>query len=157
MAWTDSRVGRIMVANQFSGAIVMDLDAPSDTYNMALYNNTGTPDKDATEALFRYNTGAWVVANEVIDTLNTNWIAKGRAISGLATTTPSTGVVMVDCTDVTGAGNVTLTGFFGTFTFNDTKANDPGVCYNYLGGTQTISNGPVTIVIDANGLFRATV
>lgn len=161
MAWTDSRVHRSFVTDTLAGTAVFDLDAPSDTYKMAAFNNSATPDKDAASSASKYGTGGtYTTANEVIDTLNTNWVAGGRTISGLTVTNPSTGVIMVDCTDVTGAGNVTMSGFFGTMTYNDTKTTpvaDQAVCFNYLGGTQTITNGPITIVIDANGLFRGTV
>ena len=160
MAWTDSRVFRSFVTDQFAGTAVFDLDAPSDTYKMSAWNNTVVPDKDATSANSKYNGGTWLVANEVIDTLNTNWIAHGRTIAGLTVTNPSTGVIMVDCNDVTGAGNVTMTGFYGTLTDDDTKTTpvaDQAVCFNYLGGTQTITNGPITIVIDVAGLFAGSV
>lgn len=160
MAWTTSAVLRSMVTDDFAGTAVFDFDSPSDTYKMAAFNNSVTPDKDATSANSKYNGGTWLTANEVIDTLNTNWIAGGRAITGMTTTNPSSGIIMVDCADVTGAGNVTMAGFFGTLTYNDTKTTpvaDQAVCFNYLGGTQTITNGPITIVIDTNGLFRGSV
>ncbi len=159
MAWSTSNVFRAMVTDTLAGTSVFDFDSPSDTYKMAAFG-TLTPDKDATSANTAYNAGVWLTAAEVIDTLNTNWVAGGRTIAGMATTNPGSGITMVDINDVTGAGNVTMTAFFGTMTYDFTKSTPvakQGVCFNYLGGTQTISNGPITIVIDINGLFRATV
>lgn len=161
MAWTDSRVSRAMVTDHFNGTSLFDFDSPSDTYRMALFNNSVTPDKDASSANYRYGTPAtFTTGNEIIDTLNTNWVAKGPAITGMTGTNPASGVYMVDCNDVAAAGNVTLAGFFGALVFNDSKTTpvvDQGVCHNYFGGTQTVTNGPFTAVIDPNGLFRATV
>ena len=78
----------------------------ADTVNVALYNNTGTPDKDAALASTGYNTGAWVTANEKTDA--TNWVAGGRALAGKTFTTPSTGVFMFDATDLAGGGTMTM-------------------------------------------------
>lgn len=158
MAWTDSRVFRSFVTDQLAGTAVFDLDAPSDTYKKALFNNSVTPDKDATSANSKYNGGTWLTANEVTDA--TNWVAGGRAIANLTVTNPSTGVIMVDHDDVTGGGTLTLTGFFGSLTYDDTKTTpvpDQAVSFNYFGGTQTVTGGTFTDIINANGLFRATV
>lgn len=159
MAWTDSRVSRAFLTDTLAGTSVFDLDAPSDTYKLSLWNNTVVPDKDAVSANFRYGTPAtFITANEVTDA--TNWVAGGKAITGMTMTNPATGVVMCDCNDVASGGNVTLTGFFGGMVYNDTKAAPvpkQGVCFNYFGGTQTVTANPFTAVIDGNGLFRITV
>src|SRR5690348_12935782 len=55
-----------------------------DLVNVALFNNTTTPDKTAAVGSTGYNTGVWVTGNEVNDTLNTNWVAGGRATSSKA-------------------------------------------------------------------------
>lgn len=159
MAWTTSGVFRSFVTDQLAGTAVFDLDSPSDTYKLAAFG-TLTPDKDATSANSKYNGGVWLVASEIIDTLNTNWVAGGRTCSGITTTNPSSGVTMVDMNDVSGAGNVTMTAFFGTLFYDDTKTTpvaDQAVCFNYLGGTQTITNGPINLIVDANGILRSTV
>lgn len=157
MAWSTSGVFRIFVANQLSGVAVFDLDAPADTYKKALFGNI-TPDKDVAAAAAAYNAGVWVSGSEITDA--TNWPAGGRTIANLAVTTPSSGVIMVDHDDVAGGGTLTLTAFFGSLTYDDTKTTpvaDQAVCFNYFGGTQTVSGGTFTDIINANGLFRATV
>ena len=66
MAWTNSKVFRRTLSELFSNTQAWDFDV--DAYKVALYNNTGTPDADATtDALQSYNgaASAWVVANEV--------------------------------------------------------------------------------------------
>lgn len=134
----------------------------ADTVKAALYNNTGTPDKDASLVTTGYNsaTSQWVVANEVTDA--TNWIAGGRALASKTFTVPSSGVFMFDAADLAGGGNVTLSAVFGCLVYDDTITvstggiADQGVCYNYFGGTQSVTNGTFTIVWNANGVFRIT-
>lgn len=159
MAWTDSRVFRSFLTDTLAGTAVFDTDAPSDTYKLALFNNTVVPDKDATSANSRYGTPAtFVTGNEITDA--TNWVVGGKAISSMTTTNPSSGVIMVDAADVASGGNVTLTGFYGGLVYDDTKSTPvakQAMCFNYFGGTQTVTANPFTAVLDANGLWRATV
>lgn len=159
MAFTASAIFRewpIMVL-QVSGTSYTGLD--SDTVNVALYNNTGTPDKDAAVASTGYNTGAWVLANEVTDA--TNWVAGGRALASKTFTTPSTGVAMFDAADLAGGGNVTLSGVMGCLVYDNTitagTVAKQGACYNYFGGSQSVTAGTFTIIWNASGIFRFTV
>lgn len=134
----------------------------ADTVKTALYGNTGTPDKDATLVTTGYNsaTSQWVVANEITDA--TNWVAGGRALASKTLTTPATGVFMFDAADLAGGGNVTLTAVFGCLNYDDTITvgtggiAKQGVCYNYFGGSQSVTAGTFTIVWHANGVFRVT-
>src|SRR4051812_29841942 len=149
MAWTDSRVLRSFLTDTLAGTAVFDLDSPSDTYKLALFNNSVTPDKDASSANSRYGTPAtFTTGNEVVDV--TNCVAGGKAVTSLTCTAPSTGVIMVDSADVASGGNVTLSGFFGGLLYDDTKTTpvaDQAVCFNYFGGTQTVTANPFTAVI----------
>lgn len=141
---------------QVSGTGYTGLD--SDTVKVALYNNTGTPDKDAAVASTGYNTGAWVVANEVTDA--TNWVAGGRALASKTFTTPATGVCMFDAADLAGGGNVTLAGVMGCLVYDDTitagTVADQGACFNYFGGSQSVTAGQFTVIWSASGVFRTT-
>lgn len=158
MAWTDSRIFRQMVADTFAGTSVFDLNAPSDTYKLALYNNTGTPDKDATAANSAYAVGAWVTGNEVSQSVQ--WPVAGVAMASLTITTPSTGVIMFDAADTASGSAATLASVYGGLCYNDTKTTpvaDQGVCFNYFGGTNSVTNGTLTVVWNANGLFQISV
>lgn len=140
---------------QVNGTGYTGLD--SDTVNVALFNNTTTPDKDAAVASTGYNTGVWVTGNELSDT---NWAAGGRALASKTFTTPAAGVTMFDAADLAGAGNVTLTAVFGCLVYDNTitagTVAKQGVCYNYFGGTQSVTAGTFTIVWNANGILRTT-
>jgi hypothetical protein len=47
----------------------------------------------------------------------------------------------------------------GCLVYDDTLTtpDDPGVCYNWFGSAQSVTNGTFTVVWHANGLFRITV
>lgn len=158
MAWTDSRIFREWYVTMFQAAGTGFTGLDSDTINVALFNNTVTPDKDAAVASTGYNTGTWTTGNEVVDA--TNWVAKGRPLASKTFTTPATGVAMFDAADLAGGGTLTLTGFFGCLVLDDTitagTVADQGVCFNYFGGTQTVTGGTLTILWSANGIMRLT-
>jgi len=158
MPFTASAIFRQTVADTLAGTSVFDLNAPTDTYKVALYNNTPTPDKDVAAAASAYNTGQWVTANEVSQAVT--WPAGGATAASLTITTPSTGVIMFDAADTASGASATLANVFGSLLYNDTKTTpvaDQGVCYNYFGGTNSVTSGVLTVVWNANGLFRITV
>ncbi len=160
MAFTASAIFREWVLGpmfQSSGTGYTGLD--SDTVNVALFNNTTTPDKDAAVGSTGFNTGVWVTGNEVTDV--TNWVSGGRALAGKAFTTPSTGVAMFDGTDLAGGGNVTLTNAYGCLVYDNTitagTVAKQGTSFHYFGGAQSVTAGTFTIIWHANGLQRYTV
>lgn len=168
MAWTNSKMFREWSRSVLGAAQTADVlpsgyaGLAADTIKAALYNNTGTPDKDATRALSAYAalTSQWVVANEVTDA--TNWVAGGRALGTKTITTPSSGVCRFDAADTAGGGTLTITNAYGCLVYDDTLAAgtggtaDQGVCFNYFGGAQSVAAGTFTIVWSANGVFEIT-
>lgn len=127
----------------------------ADTLKGALFNNTGTPNKDDTLANTGYNTGQWVTANEVTDA--TNWVAGGRALAGNAFSAGS-GFNQFTASNLAGGGTVTLTNAFGVLVYDSSisagTVAKQGICFNYFGGAQSVSAGTFTIVWNANGIFR---
>lgn len=136
---------------------IVSADASPDTIRAALYNNTGTPDKTAAHG---YNTAAspWVVANELTDA--TNWIAKGKQLSSV-TSAVASNVYTMDAADAASGGNVTIAGIMGCLVYDDTITGAPvadmGICYNYFGGSQSVSGGTFTIVWNSAGIAQITV
>lgn len=160
MAFTASAIFRQTIADTFAGTSVFDLNAPTDVYKVALYNNTGTPDKDATAALSCYAaaTSAWVVGNEVSQAVT--WPAGGVALANMVIRTDvGSGIIMFDANDTPSAASATLSNVYGSLIYNDTKTApaDQGVCYNYFGGANSVTSGVLTVVWNANGIFRITV
>jgi hypothetical protein len=158
-AWTAAILGQGQTAAILPSGYA-GLGQGADQVTMALFNNTGTPDKDAALTSTGYNTGQWVTANEV--TGSGIWAAGGRDLTSKTITNPATGVTMFDAADLAGAGTGTLTNVYGCLVYDNTIAvgtggvADQGICFNYFGGAQSVTSGTFTIVWNANGIARIT-
>lgn len=141
----------------------------ADTVNVALFNNTVSPDASAAVASTGYNTGTWTTGNEVIDSVGpgTNWAAGGRALASKTYTVLTAGSqttasgIAFDAADLAGAGNVTISGAFGCLVYDSTVATGntvakQGLCFNYFGGSQSVTAGSFTVVFDSTGVFKFT-
>lgn len=168
MAWSNSKMFREWPRAVFGGGQTSDVlpaayaGLGADTVKAALYT-TNTPDKDASRITTGYNSAAsqWVVANEVS---NAGWSAGGLALASKVFDTGTTGVFKFDAADTGGGvGNVTLAAVFGCLIYDDTITvgtggiADQGVCYNYFGGSQSVTAGTFTVVWNASGIFQITV
>ena len=158
MAWTDSRVFRAYVTDLVDNTTAMDWVTDA-SVKAALYNNTTAPDKDATSANSAYNVSTWTSTNEVSD--GANWGAGGVAVTGRTITNPSSGIIQMSAANTPSTtSTATLAAVFGCLVYDDTIASpvaDQGFCFNYFGGTNSVTSGTFTIVWHANGVFRATV
>ena len=155
MAWTNSKVFRALVADVFDNTTAVNLG--TDVPKAALFGTTPTPDQNVASASSAYNTGVWTTGNEVTDA--TNWVAGGRALASTSLNSGTSGVVFYDAADTAGGGNVTISAAFGCLVYDDTLTTpvaDQGICYNYFGGSQSVTAGTFTIVWNANGIWRAT-
>lgn len=186
MAWSASGIFRSFIGGQLDGNNLFDLDQSAgnttDIYKVALYNNTPTPSKNVTSANSAYNADQWVTANEVWQA--GQWPQAGvqigatagqvsGATTGMVINTGTADVIMFDANDTASNTAATLANVYGTLLYNDTKNGTPGagsgnvgtgtapvadsgVCFNYLGGVNSVTGGTLTIVWSANGLFRIT-
>lgn len=155
MAWTNSKIFQAYVDDVLNNTTALDIGA--DTMKAALYNNTTAPDNTVTAANTAYAVGQWVVGNEVDDV--GQWATGGQTIATPATT-PSAGVITYDAADTASAAGSTLASVYGCLVYSDTIATpvaDQGVCYNYFGGIQGVTNGVFTIVWNASGIFSISV
>lgn len=133
------------------------LTVTSHVLKLALFTNSITPDKDAAAANTAYNTGAYLTANEVYQV--GQWAQGGVVINGLALTTPSSGVVMLDGTDPVSGTNCTISGARAGLVF-DTQASpitNQGISIHNFGADTGVTGGTYTAVIAASGILRATV
>lgn len=165
MAWTASGIFRSMLVDTLSGSVgfIHDLDAPAQLYKVALFQSAVTPDKTVASASSGYGTGVWAT-NE---TTGTNWSAGGCALGtssgsttvmGTVTFTGASNVATFDATDTASAAATTLTTqAFGALVYNNAMTNKQGVCFNYFGGGNQVTNGTLTIVWNASGIFTITV
>jgi hypothetical protein len=124
----------------------------ADTVNAALFNNTTTPDKTAAVASTGFNTGQWVTANEVIDTLNSNWVSGGRPLASKAFSIDTgSSSICFQAAATAGAGNVTIANAYGCLVYDSTitagTVAKQALCYNSFGGSaQGVTNGTFTIL-----------
>jgi hypothetical protein len=156
MAWSGSSIFRQYVADLIENTTAMDFTA--DTVHAALFNNTTAPDNDVTAVNSAYAVGQWVVGNEVTD--GTNWDTGGEPLSSkVVTLTADT--ITCDAADTPQSGaSCTLANVFGCQVYDQslaTPVDNQGFCYNYFGGSQSVTAGNFTIVWHANGVFRFTV
>jgi hypothetical protein len=168
MAWTTSAIFREWprsVMGQGQTAAVLPAayaGLGADTVKFALFGGN-TPDKDAALTVTGYNsaTSQWVVANE--KTSGTDWVTGGRALASKTLTAPSTGVFMFDAADLTSAATATLSGVEGGLVYDDTITvgtggiADQGICFNWFGGSQSVTAGTFSVAINTNGILRITV
>lgn len=160
MAWSASAIFREFVTDSIANAVAYDLSGTGvDTFKMALYNNSITPDKDSSLTGYNEASSQWVVANEVIDTSGggTDWPAAGVACGSPAVTNPSSGVVMFDVNDAASGSTADIANAYGGLLYDDTLSGKPGICFNYFGGANSVTNGTFTVVFSANGALRITV
>ena len=136
----------------------------ADTVNVALFNNSVSPDASAAVGSTGYNTGTWTTGNEVTDV--TNWVAGGRALASKTYSVLTAGsqttasAVNFDAADLAGGGTLTITNAFGCLVYDSTitagTVAKQAMCFNYFGGAQTVTGGTFTIVWDATGVFKFT-
>lgn len=157
MAWADSRifVSTILDYLNRTSSFAMDLDA--DTFKVALYGNTITPDNDVTSANSAYNAGQWVSGGEISN--STHWPAGGQTL-GSVTSTASTDAITFDAADTASAdSSTTLASVYGCLVYDNTLATPvakQGLSYNYFGGSQSVTSGLFTIVWAATGIGKLT-
>jgi hypothetical protein len=159
MTWAaggGSKAFRRFIEHMLANSAAYDFDA--DTIKAALYNDSITPNNDeTTDVLISYNGTAsqWVTANEV--TSAGEWDAGGIVLGTKTINVATADVVFLDAADTASAAGATLTNAYGTLVYDDTlPTNKMGLCHNYFGGANSVTNGVFTIVWHANGILRFT-
>lgn len=155
MAWTNSKMFRAFVADVFDNTMAADLG--TDVPKVALYNNTITPDQNATSANSAYNVGQWATAQETFEA--GQWAQGGVALASTALNSATSGVVFYDAADTASGSTADITNATGCLVYDDTLTTpvaDQGISFNWFGGPNSVVNGLFTIVWHANGIWRLT-
>ena len=157
MAWTNSKVFRAAVADMLGNVTPMDLDA--DTFKVALFNDTPTPDQDVTSAQSAYAAAGsqWVTANEVSQA--GQWAAGGVALTSQTLNSGTPGVVFFDAADTASGSAATLADVYGALVYDDSltaPVADQGLSFNYFGGANAVTNGTFTVIWASTGIVRFT-
>jgi len=155
MAWSNSKIFSAYITDIANNTTAMDNNL--DTFKAALFDNTITPDQTVASASTAYLAGVWLAGPEVEDT--TEWDAGGEPLTSV-TSTFATNVYTFDAANTPSGGtSATLASVFGCLVYDDTIATpvaDQGVCFNYFGGTNSVTDGTFTIIWNASGIFALT-
>lgn len=160
MGWSTSNMSGLGVSALIGGIFygtgqTFGTGSGGDTINAALYGNTGTPNKDDTPLTRQaYNgaSGQWVTANEVTGTGYT----AGGATLGTKTNGEASGLVSVGAANVSWT-TATIAGIFGDLVYDNTVTNKYAYCWNYFGGTQSVTAGTFTIAWNSGNIFTITI
>ena len=156
MAWSASKIFSALITDVLNNTTAIDLNTDA-SLKVALYDNDITPDQTVTSANTAYNVGQWVTTgNEVSD--GAEWAVGGVALTS-ATSVFATNVYTFDAANTASGTSATLLTVFGCLVYDDTIATpvaDQGLCYNYFGGTQSVTDGTFTVIWHANGIFQLT-
>jgi hypothetical protein len=169
MAWSTSGVFRSVIGETLGGRRAIELGNALDaTYGydtgaantatsltVSLFNNTVTPDKNASYANSAYDAGAWLAGAQDGCT-STEWTAAGRPAVNPALSYVSPNIIMFDMDDTSSSAPTTVEDVYGALV-HAASGDENGVCFNYFGGANSVTGGTLTIVWNANGLFRLTV
>jgi hypothetical protein len=154
MAWSASKIFLASIEDALENTTALDLN--SDTFKAALYDNDITPDQTVASANTAYNAGQWAISGNEVS--NGGWAAGGVALTSV-TSSFTSNVYTFDAADTANVSAATLASVFGCLVYDDTLTTpvaDQGVCYNYFGGTQSVTAGTFTIQWSASGIFSLT-
>lgn len=153
MAWTNSKIFRSALRDALGNVTALDLDA--DSFKLANYNNSITPDQNAASASIAFNSGQWTTTNEVSQA--GQWASGGIVIGTTVLDVSTNGIVMFDGADVASGSAATLANVYGGLVYDDTLTTpvaDLGLCYLYYGGAASVTNGTLTVQFAATGISR---
>ena len=150
MTWSASKIFTAFIENALENDVAFNLD--TDTFKVALFNDTPTPDQTVALANTAFGAGVWA-ANEVFDAAE--WATGGQALDSL-TSAFTTNVYKWDAADEVSAGtSATLANVYGCLVY-DSSLSSYGICYLYFGGANSVTDGTFTVVFNSSGIFTLT-
>jgi hypothetical protein len=150
MTWSASKIFTAFIENALENDVAFNLD--TDTFKVALFNDTPTPDQTVSLANSAFGAGVWA-ANEVFDAAE--WATGGQALDSL-TSAFTTNVYKWDAADEVSAGtSATLANVYGCLVY-DSSLSSYGICYLYFGGANSVTDGTFTVVFNSSGIFTLT-
>lgn len=158
MAWSASKIHRSFLADRLANVGAVNL--ASDTLKAALFDNTITPDENAASASAAFNTGVWLNTASPQIFQAGQWATGGVALTSQAVNSGTADVVFLSAANTASGSAATLANVYGTAVFDTTVTTpvaSPGICYNYFGGVNSVTNGTLTVVWNASGVFRITI
>lgn len=154
MAWANSKIFVATIEDALENTTALDLN--TDTFNVALFDNTITPSQTVASASTAYGAGVWA-SGGVSDA--TGWPAIGRPLASV-TSAFSSNVYTFDAADTVSVNSTTtLSDVHGCLVYDDsltTPVADQGLCFNYFGGAQSVTSGQFTVIWNSSGILALT-
>jgi hypothetical protein len=154
MAWSASKIFVSTIEDMLENTTAIDLN--TDTFNIALFNDTITPSQTVASASTAFGAGVWA-SGEVFD--GAEWPTGGQALDSV-TFAPTSNVLAWDAANEVSTGtSATLASVFGCLIYNvsvNTPVDSQGICYLYFGGTNSVTDGTFTVQFNASGIFTLT-
>lgn len=163
MAWTGSKIFRPFLADVLDNTSALDLG--TDSCKAALYDNSITPDENVTSANSAYGgAGIWTATGSGSGTAQVyqagQWAQGGVALASPTVNSGTSDVVFFDAADTASGSAATLSNIYGALIYDDsisTPVAKQGVCFNWFGGVNSVTNGTFTSVWNVLGLLRITI
>ena len=154
MAWANSKIFQQAMLNPIAHGVTAITGFPTtyagltyDTVNCALFLTGATPDNTVTLANSLYTAGQWVVGNEA--PTSGNYTQGGTAL-GTKTWALDTGSSSICFSAANPAWtSATISSVYGCLVYDNTTTGTfakQGLCYNYFGGTQSVTSGTFTVI-----------
>ncbi len=164
MAWTGSGMMRQTQGDILDKTLTThDFDASS-MFRVALYDNSVTPNFDATAEAGRYGgTGStWATSGSQTGTAQVyhtgQWAQGGELLVANDITYAAGGIVVFDADNVSSGSSATMSNIYGCYIYMDGVAApvaDYGFVAIYFGGTAyTVTSGTFTIQWSGSGICR---
>jgi hypothetical protein len=155
MAWTASAIFQQAMLNPIARGTVAVTGFPTtyagltfDVINCALYLTTPTPDKTAAVGATGYNTGQWVNTSEAP---GTGAYTQGGTplLSKTFTIDPGSSSFCFTAANPAWT-SATIANVYGCLVYDNTitagTVAKQGLCYNWFGGTQSVTSGTFTVI-----------
>jgi hypothetical protein len=157
VAWSASKIYTAFITDALNSTITGGPNLDANTIKASLFDNSITPSQTVASASSAYGAGVWA-SGGVSD--SSGWPAAGVALTGV-TSTFSSATYTFDAIDTpSNNSSTTLTANYGCLVYDDTitaPVADQGICFNYFGGSQSVTAGTFTIVWNASGIFTIAV
>jgi hypothetical protein len=162
--WTNSKIFTSFITDKLNNTTAISLGSDA-LIEVALYNNSVTPDQTVTSANTAYSAGVWTggSAPNLVDTGTSapaGWPYLGRPLAS-ATSTFTSNVYSFGAANTASANaTTTLTAAYGCLVYDKTittPVSGQGICFNYFGGTNTVTLGTFTVVWSSGNILQITV
>jgi hypothetical protein len=159
MAWTTSKIFSNYIHDILTNISAADLDTDA-LLEVALFDNTLTPNQTDTTAHNAYAAagGQWA-AGGVVDTgtgAPAGWPALGRPLASVVVSAATVATFAFGAANTVSASTTTtLTNATGCLIYDHTAGTptDEGICFNYFGGSNTVTLGQFTVAWNGGNIF----